>query len=61
MTKNFIITEIRKNREGHEYPVDTFMQAASLDDILDRLREKFPKTIQENRFRVREIQRQDIR
>lgn len=55
MTKNFIVTEMRKNKHGFEFAVDTFMQAKSVDDILEILRHKHAKALEENRFRVREV------
>ena len=59
--KNFIITEVRTNREGREHCVDSFMQALSLDDILDKIKKRRPDALRDNKILVKEIKPCDMR
>lgn len=58
--KKFIITEVRKNREGREFCVDTYIEAPSVDDIVERFRVKFPHTFLDKNFKVKELYPKDL-
>lgn len=60
MPKKFIITEIRKNAEGREFTVETYVEAESIQDVLDRVRNQIPQCFLDNKFKIKELKDRDL-